>query len=84
MSQMDKGTQANASSAEETSAAAQELQAQALVMAENVAVLTQLVTGQSAVADAQAGPLPMETTTRRAAKRNQKPQAKPSELASYH
>jgi len=84
MSQMDKVTQANASSAEETSAAAQELQAQALVMAENVAVLTQLVTGQSAVADAQAGPLPMETTTRRAAKRNQKPQAKPSELASYH
>jgi methyl-accepting chemotaxis protein len=83
MSQMDKITQANASNAEETSAAAQELQAQALVMAENVAVLTQLVTGQSAEADAQSSSMPTETSTTRSPKRNQKPQTKPSESASF-
>lgn len=43
--QMDKVTQANASSAEETAAAAQELKAQAAIMQENVATLTQLVNG---------------------------------------
>ena len=80
MSQMDKVTQANASSAEETSAAAQELQAQALVMAENVAVLTQLVTGQSA-AD-QPDSSPTNNTTGPAAKRRQTSQRPPAELAS--
>ena len=47
VSQMDKVTQSNAATAEESAAAAEELNAQAQVMKESVAELLQLVGGQS-------------------------------------
>jgi methyl-accepting chemotaxis protein len=54
--QMDKVTQSNASSAEETAAAAEELSAQAQLMRENVFELLRLVDGQRRDASAEKAP----------------------------
>jgi methyl-accepting chemotaxis protein len=81
MSQMDKVTQANASSAEETSAAAQELQAQARTMAESVAVLTQLVTGQSV--DAAQEPVSSNSSPALGGTKRRPSQARSTEMASF-
>jgi methyl-accepting chemotaxis protein len=51
MSQMDKITQANASGAEESAAAAEELSAQAAVMRESVQILARLVGGDTGAHD---------------------------------
>jgi len=52
--QMDKVTQSNAANAEESAAAAEELNAQAAVMKQVVTELLQLVGGQSALSDSPA------------------------------
>jgi methyl-accepting chemotaxis protein len=54
--QMDKVTQSNASNAEETAAAAEELNAQAQAMHENVAELLRLIGGQGATAKTPESP----------------------------
>ena len=73
--QMDTVTQANASSAEETAAAAEELNAQAQLMHDNVAELTRLVSGNSQGADSPNGRATLSGTdhAKRSARANPRP-----------
>jgi methyl-accepting chemotaxis protein len=70
--QMDKVTQSNAASAEESAAAAQELNAQAITMKEVVGELQKLVSGQSVPMDANDPPA---TSPARGQKRTLQPAA---------
>lgn len=56
VSQMDKVTQSNAASAEESASAAEELNAQALAMNESITALLQLVNGHQATAALTSAP----------------------------
>jgi methyl-accepting chemotaxis protein len=70
VSQMDKVTQSNAANAEESAAAAQELNAQAVMMKEAVAKLLKLVGGQNQIREAQpASPAGKSTSVRSASRR---------------
>ena len=68
--QMDKVTQSNAANAEESAAAAEELNAQAALMKESVAELLQLVGGskQNPVSQSNAAPQPAKVTPHAAPK----------------
>jgi len=73
VSEMDKVTQGNAASAEESAAAAEELNAQARVMKESVAGLLELVRGKTGLRPTMDGNLPMEFRAVQPAVKNGRP-----------